>query len=68
MDFASQLFKKSKLSEVTALTHFKQVVYDLLASFNKQPDWKSSKYIKDLRSTINNLLDIVYLQKRLQFL
>lgn len=45
MEFASRLFKKSQLKEISVMTHFKQIVYNILAKFNKQPDWGSSKYI-----------------------
>ena len=45
-----------------------QSVYQKLVLINKRPNWKDAGEREKLSKTINKLMDVVYLQRRIEFL
>lgn len=44
------------------------MVYKALTAINCEPEWKRARKLAKYQETVNNLLDITYLQKRIDFL
>ena len=49
-------------------SYLAQSVYQKLALINKRPDWKDAAEREKLSRTVNRLMDVVYLQRRIEFL
>ena len=66
--FAKKYFRSGAASKPFSLkTLFTQLIYKGISKC-KDPDWPESKERDEMQKTVNHLLDVVYLQKRIDFL
>jgi hypothetical protein len=47
---------------------FGQLIYKFLKKCNCPPDWNEAEERESISETVNNMLDVIYLQKRIDFL
>lgn len=68
MFFSSQYFRNIKATNNGFLSFLRLSTFKILNAFSFDPDWKTAKEQKRLRETVNKLLDIHYLYRRIEFL
>jgi hypothetical protein len=49
-------------------SYLTQSIYQKLVLINKRPNWKDAEEREKLSKTVKNLTDMVYLQRRIEFL
>lgn len=66
--FAESFFRCKEAENFGAFSFITQMVYKALTAINCEPEWKRARKLAKYQETVNNLLDITYLQKRIDFL
>lgn len=69
MLFAAKYFKAKIAKDFGFLKWMQMSAYDVLKKVNKQPEsWKDAETRNNLRGTVNDVLDITYMQRRIDLL
>jgi hypothetical protein len=68
LSFARTYFQSHVLHRFTLRMLLGQGLYNCLAAYNCAPDWEDHCERLQLQTTVNKLLDIVYLSRRIDFL
>ncbi len=68
LNFAKHYFKNKFVQDFGGLGCIKLIVYKILTAINCPPEWINTEERAKIRTTVGNLLDITYLQKRINFL
>ncbi len=68
LKFAKHYFKNKFVKNFGGFDCIKLIIYKLLTAISCQPEWTYTEEKVKIRTTVNNLLDITYLQKRINFL
>jgi hypothetical protein len=68
MKFADYYFKCEEAKEVGFFSFGKQMVYGMLSATPFKPNWELNEKRISLRETVNKVLDLFYLHKRIAFL
>jgi hypothetical protein len=66
--FAKKYYRSDSLKTFTFTQFLQQMLYKGLEWCNCPPDWGEVKERHELQRTVNHLLDVVYLQKRIDVL
>ena len=68
MLFAQQYFHSKAAQSYGFFTFIKITLFNLWAKIKSRPNWKKTTKQQEIRDTVNKVLDIVYLQRRIEFL
>ncbi len=68
MKFAEYYFNSKEARGAGFLTWIKQMVYNVLAPTPLRPDWEIMEKRNSLQTTVNKILDIFYLHKKIAYL
>jgi hypothetical protein len=68
MKFASEYFRSRESKTYNFASFMKQMVFNLIKDTHWRPDWKIVEAREHMKDTVNKVLDVIYLNKRIQFL
>lgn len=68
MDFAGRFFRKKESRNFGFFSFLKQSTYSVLCKVGLKPDWDISEKRQQLRESVGNLMDVINLQRRIEYL
>ena len=68
MFFAHLYFKTQETSSFGFFAFLKQLVFNVLSALGCKPQWEFSEKRERMRDTVKNMMNVVYLQRRVDFL
>lgn len=68
MSFASEYFRNRDTKSYTIYGLMKQAVYHILKDTRWKPDWKVAEIREEMKNSVEKVLDVTYLNKRILFL
>ena len=68
MKFAADFFKCKEAKDFNFFTYIKQCCYDSLYKTSFQPNWEEAELRRRLREAVTKIQDIIYLNRRIEFL
>lgn len=68
MRFASEYFRSREAKSYNLAGFMKQIAFGLFKDTKWKPDWRQAEARDHIKDSVNKVLDVVYLNKRIHFL